>query len=471
VDITGLDALALSAALRARRVGCVEVMTAVLDRIERVNPLVNAIVSLRPRDELLAEAHAADHAEPRGWLHGVPFAVKDLVETAGLRTTRGSPLFADHVPAEDELLACRIRATGAILIGKTNTPEFGMGSHSYNPVHGVTRNPYDLSKSAGGSSGGAAAALAARLVPVADGSDMMGSLRNPAAFCNVYGFRPTVGRIPDNPAGETFFRLLSTDGPMARTPRDLAALLDSLAGPDPRCPHALPVHPSFLAAIDAPVRGRRIGWIGDWRGHFSLEAGILDLCGSALEVFERLGAVVETVVPDFDPEALWSAWTTLRSFAIAGAQRQHHEREAERALLKPEAVWEIERGLALSAMEVHAASAVRSDWFRCLAALFDRYDALALPSAAVFPFPAEWHWPRRIGGRTMDTYHRWMEVVIPASLAGVPAVAVPAGFGSAGLPMGLQLIGARGNDLGLLQLAEAYHEATDWPGRVRPDLG
>ena len=237
---TELDAELLSRAIAARELSCADVMAACLDRIERINPLINAIVSLRPRDELMAEARTAADAVRRGPLHGMPFAIKDLVATAGLRTTHGSPLFVDHVPDADELLAARIRAAGAILIGKTNTPEFGLGSHSFNPVHGVTRNPYDASRTAGGSSGGAAAALAARLVPLADGSDTMGSLRNPAAFCNVYGFRPSFGRIARDPAGDLFLNQISTDGPMARNVRDLALLLDVLAGPEAWDPHALP---------------------------------------------------------------------------------------------------------------------------------------------------------------------------------------------------------------------------------------
>ncbi len=278
-ELTELDALDLSAAMAAGRVSAVEVMAAYLDRIERLNPSLNAIVSLRPRAALEAEARAADAGPRRGWLHGMPFAVKDLVDTAGLRTTYGSPLYADHVPAADELVAARIRAAGAIFIGKTNTPEFGLGSHSYNPVHGVTRNPYDLSRTAGGSSGGAAAGLAARLLPVADGSDTMGSLRNPAAFCNVYGFRPSLGVIPRDPVGDLFLHQISTDGPMARSVRDLAALLGTLAGPDPRDPHALPAMPDIPAALDRPLRdGLRVGWIGSWQGYYPLEPGILELC-------------------------------------------------------------------------------------------------------------------------------------------------------------------------------------------------
>jgi len=469
-DPTSLDAVELSQRLAARDLSCVEVMTAFLDRIERINPAINAIVSLRPREALLAQARDAEAAEAIGPLHGVPFAVKDLVETTGLRTTHGSPLFADHMAEVDDLLAARIRGAGAILIGKTNTPEFGLGSHTFNPVHGVTRNPFDLSRTAGGSSGGAAAALAARLVPLADGSDTMGSLRNPAAFCNVYGMRPSFGRVPRDPIGDLFLNQISVDGPMARTVRDLALLLDVLSGPADWDPHVLPAHGSFLAALDQPLRAKRIAWLGSWDGHFPVEPAVLALCQSALATFKLLGIQVEAVSPAFDPERLWQAWLALRAFANAGSKRDLYQDPAKRGLLKPELIFEIERGLAISAIDVHEASVVRSQWFASAADLFRTYDALVLPSAQLFPFKAELRWPEIVAGRRMTTYHQWMQIVVPASIAGLPALNVPVGFSEDGLPMGMQLIGPRGADLAVLQLGEAYHRATDWPGRCVPRL-
>ncbi|MBP0441143.1 amidase [Tianweitania sediminis] len=471
-DIADRDASSLSAALATGDLSCVEVMAAFLDRIGGRNPAINAIVSLRQREDLLNEAAAADAAlalgQSKGWLHGIPIAVKDLVDTAGLRSTHGSPIFADHVPKKDDLLAARLRAAGAIFIGKTNTPEWGLGSHSYNPVHGVTRNPYDHTRSAGGSSGGAAAALAARLVPVADGSDMMGSLRNPAAFCNVYGMRPSYGRVPADADGETFLHQLSTDGPMARSVSDLARLLDTLAGHNPEHPHSLPKAEAFAPHLSAKIKGRKIAWLGDWSGAYPIEPGILPLCEEALRVFDDMGAEVEPVSAPFPADALWQSWTVLRSFAVSGSLRAHWDNPAQRELLKPEAIYEIERGQRLTAQEIQAASALRSQWFAAAARVFDRFDALVLPSAQVFPFPAEWTWPRAINNQAMDSYHRWMEVVVPASLVGLPALNVPAGFSPTGLPMGMQLIGRRGNDLRLLQLGQAYHEATNWPERRPP---
>ena len=464
-----MDAVALAQALRAGALSVRAVIEAFLDRIDAVNPAINAIVSLRPRAELLAEAEALDRAGPRGPLWGLPVAVKDLVATKGLRTTFGSPIFADHVPVADHLVSARLRAAGAILIGKTNTPEWGHGSHSFNPVFGATRNPYDPGRSAGGSSGGAAAALAARLVPLADGSDMMGSLRNPAAFCNVYGFRPTWGVVPQDAEGDTFLSTLSTEGPMARNPCDLALLLSVLSGPNPEVPFCRPPE-DFSVRFGEGLNGKRIGWLADWGGAYPMEDGILGACEGALGVFEKLGATVEPLAPPFPAQELWSSWTTLRAGLNAGAKRDLATDPAKRALTKPETLWEIERGAALTARDLYDASVIRSRWYACAARLFDSFDALALPAAQVWPFPLDWRWPEEIAGRKMDTYHRWMEVVVPVSLAGLPCLALPAGFSPTGLPMGLQLFGPSGADAAILAMGEAYHRATDWPGRRPPDL-
>ena len=468
MDPTELGAAELSARIAARAVSATEVMAAFLDRIEAVNPKINAIVSIRPREELLSEAKEADRAERRGWLHGMPVAIKDLVATKGLRTTFGSPLHADFIPEADDLVASRMKAAGAIVIGKTNTPEWGHGSHTFNPVHGVTLNPYDVTRSAGGSSGGAAAALAARLLPVADGSDMMGSLRNPAAFCNIYGFRPTWGLVPQDAEGETYLSTLATDGPMGRSPEDIAQLLMVLGGPNPGVPFGRPTE-DFASTIRQDIRGKRIGWLADWGGAYPTEPGITALCEQALDVFQELGAIVEPLDPPFPAEDLWSAWITLRAMLNAGAKEDLFNDPEKRAVTKPETLWEIEQGLGLSAADVYAASLIRSRWYAVAARLFDKFDALALPSAQVWPFPVDWRWPQEINGRKMDTYHRWMEIVVPVSLIGLPCLSVPAGFGPAALPMGMQLFGPTGADAAVLAMGYAYHEATDWPGRRPPD--
>ena len=464
-----MSASDLSRMIAARQVAPSEVMAAYLNRIDAVNPAVNAIVSLRDRGELMTEALAADDAEPRGWLHGIPMAVKDLCATAGLRTTYGSPIFADFIPAKDDLLAARMRGAGAIFIGKTNTPEWGHGSHSFNPVHGVTRNPYDLTRTAGGSSGGAAAGLSARMLPVADGSDMMGSLRNPAAFCNVYGFRPTWGLVPGDAGAEAFLATLATEGPMGRSVEDVARLLSVLAGVNPAVPFGRD-GTDFAAQLSGDMRGKRIAWLGDWGGAYAMEPGILALCETALAVFADRGAIVELIAPPFAATDLWLAWTTLRAMLNAGGMADLYADPASRAQLKPETIWEIEQGRTLTAAAVYQASAIRSAWYARAADLFETYDAIVLPSAQVWPFPAEWRWPQTINGVAMDTYHRWMEVVIPVSLAGLPALSVPVGFGANGLPMGMQIAGRVGADAALLALGQAYHLATDWPGARPPPL-
>jgi amidase len=467
VTVTGLgqDAAALVRGMASGALSAEALMRATLDRIAEVNGKVNAIVALQPEASLMEAARAKDAAAPKGPLHGLPIAVKDLVNVAGIVSTHGSPLLRNNVPDVDDIIAARMRAAGAILIGKTNTPEWGLGSHTFNPVYGATRNPYDLSRSAGGSSGGAAAALATGMVALADGSDMMGSLRNPAAWNNVYGFRPTWGRVPTDPLGDTFLHQLSTLGPMARSPADLGLLLDVISGPDKRLPHGFAAAP--VCPVDSvDLSGLRVGWLGDWDGAWPFEDGVLTQCETALRSLETLGARVEPVAAPFSAERLWESWCTLRSWAVAGGLVAL---EGQRTHLKDSAQWELDRGKALSAMQVHAASVTRSDWFKRAAQLFERYDVLVLPSAQVWPFDVELPWPREIAGRTMDSYHRWMEVVVPAGLIGLPVLAAPAGFGAAGLPMGVQIIGPRGSDARLLSLGAAYHAHTGWP-QARPAM-
>lgn len=449
-------------------------MAAYLGHIERINPLVNAIVSLRNGDALLKEAAGRDgqlaRGECLGWMHGFPHAVKDLALTKGLRTTLGSPLL-DVVPELDDLYVERLRRSGAILIGKTNVPEFGLGSQTYNPVFGTTLNAYDRSRTAGGSSGGAAAALALRMLPVADGSDMMGSLRNPAAYNNVIGFRPSFGRVPAGPAPEVFLAQLSCAGPMGRSVADVAKLLAVMAGPDARAPLSIDRGPELFATpLEREFKGTRLGWLGDFGGYLPIVPGIMDLCRSAFPPFEAIGCAIEEARLGFPPETLWDAWVTLRHWLIAGALADFYRDSAKRNRMKPEVRWEIEGGLKLTAMEVYRASAARSAWYQALRRLFEQYDFLLLPSAQVFPFDAELHWPREINGVAMDSYHRWMEVTVPASLAGCPVISVPVGFDRDKRPMGLQLIGPHHADFAVLQLAYAYDQSTQWVSHHLPPL-
>jgi len=478
-DLTDLPAHRLAALLAARELSCRELMRATLARIDAMNPVHNAIVSRRDDDVLLAEADARDRAiaadpspaSPRPFLFGLPQAIKDIVPTAGLRTTMGSPLLADNVPTVDGLLAERMKAAGCILVGKTNTPEFGLGSHTFNEVFGATRNAFDPSRSAGGSSGGAAVALATRMLSVADGSDSMGSLRNPAGWNNVFGFRPSQGRVPAWPAADTWVTHFGTEGPMARTVLDLALLLDVQAGYDPRAPLSLATEPSFAARLDtgAPTtRPIRIGWLGDLGGHLAMESGVLDTCEQALQRLAGTGAVVEPLSLGFAPERIWDAWMTLRWWLNRNRIAPYLTQPANRARIKPEALWEHDNGATLTASDVMAASVERTAFYQHVLRLFERVDFLALPSAQVWPFPVEERWPKTVAGRAMDTYHRWMEVVVIATFTGLAAVSVPAGFSATGLPMGLQLVSKPRSDLDLLRLARTYETAAADVIAVRP---
>ena len=461
-SITDLDADALSRAIHARQISCREVMQATLARIHRLNPRLNAIVNLAADDDLLAQADARD-AElaqgcSRGWMHGLPQAIKDTAHATGFPTTFGSPLLKDARPAQDSIFVARMRADGCIVVGKTNMPEFGLGSHTYNGLFGATGNAWDATLSAGGSSGGAAVALAQRLLPVADGSDFMGSLRNPAGWNHLFGLRPSQGRVPGWPKPEVWIGQLATDGPLARNVRDLANLLSVQAGHDARAPLSLADGPrSFVPGADASLNGLRIGWLGDLGGHLAVEPGILEVCESALARMAGAGAIVEPLALGFAPERLWEAWLVWRRALVAPAVAAALTTPGARERIKPEALWEHDSAQGLAFADFMAASVVRSDFLQHLLGLFERFDLLALPVAQVWPFEIGSTWPRRIAGRTMDTYHRWMEVTLYATFAGLPAISVPAGFGASGRwPMGLQLIGRPLGDAALLEAAAGY---------------
>jgi len=468
MNITELSAHALSAAIRSREVSCREVMQAFLARIEALNPSYNAIVSLRDGDTLLREADQRDAELARagsdlsaiGWMHGMPQAIKDIANAAGLPTTLGSPLMRDFVAKSDGLIAQRMKAAGCIVIGKTNTPEFGLGSHTFNEVFGVTRNAYDPSKSAGGSSGGAAVALALRLLPVADGSDFMGSLRNPAAWNNVFGMRPSQGRVPLWPATDVWVTQLGTEGPMGRTVKDVAMLLGVQAGYDARVPLSLANAERFDGSLDGLEPAHpRIGWLADLEGYLPMEPGILERCTDGLRSLEAIGCTVEPTPLGHSPEQVWDAWLVWRRWLVAGRIAPFLLKASNRALIKPEALWEHDQAAHLSGAQTLQASAQRSAFYAHMLGMFERFDVLALPTAQVWPFDASERWPKQIAGRTMDTYHRWMEVVIYATFAGLPCISVPVGFNAEGLPMGMQLIGKPRGDLALLRLAHAYEQA------------
>jgi amidase len=470
-----MDAVGLSKAIHGRDISCVEVLDAYLAQIDRLNPQVNAIVAMPAREGLHAQATERDkqlnNKQSLGPLHGFPQAPKDIAPLAGLVTTNGSPIFAGQITKVDSAANARVRESGAIFIGRTNSPEFGLGAHTYNRVYGITRNAFNPAHSAGGSSGGAGVALALRMLPVADGSDMMGSLRVPAAFNNVFGFRPSVGCVPHGPGDDVFFQQFSVTGPMARNVPDLALLLGVQAGFDPRLPLTRRQDdPRLLAQpLERDLRGVRVGWLGDLGGHLPMDPELLALTQRSLEHFKAIGCVVEAAEPRFDFEQLWRAWITLRSFTFSGGHAQHYHDSARRSQLKPEAIWEIERGLALTGPEIFEAAKVRTAWYQELVRLFQQFDFLIMPTTQVFPFEAQEHWPKELAGKRMDTYHRWMQSVVPVTMTGLPTLGAPAGFGAAGLPAGIQIIGPTQTDFSVLQLGHAYDLASQH-SRVRSPL-
>jgi len=473
-DLVMMDALELSRAIHTKQVSCREVMTVYLDHISRLNPKVNAIVSLQEPDSLLKQADERDAQLARGhslgWMHGFPHAVKDLAATKGIRTTWGSPLL-DTVPEHDEIFVERLRKCGVILMGKTNAPEFGLGSQTYNTIFGATRNAYDQSKCAGGSSGGAAVSLALRMLPVADGSDMMGSLRNPAAYNNIFGFRTSFGRVPAGPSVEVFAHLLAVNGPMGRSVADVAMLLSVMAGPDSRDPLSIEQDPAlFTRPLERDFKGTRLAWLGDFGGYLPMEPGVKELCLESFKAFESFGCKVEEARLNFSPERLWRAWLVLRHWLVGCNLSEFYRDPEKRAKLKPEAQWEVEGSLNLTAKEVYDAYLARTAFYQSVSRLFETCDYLLLPSAQVFPFDVESHWPREINGLKMDTYHRWMEVVVPGTLSGCPAISVPVGFTSSGLPMGMQIIGKNHADFSVLQIAHAYTQAAPWVRDHLPPL-
>ncbi len=468
--ITDFDACALSKAIHSGEMSCTEVMQAYLQRIDQFNPKFNAIVNLAPTDTLMSQARQCDQelasGHSRGWLHGIPQAIKDTGHALGFPSTMGSRVLEKQMPRADSIMTARMKAAGCIVIGKTNMPELGLGSHTFNDLFGATPNAWDTAVSAGGSSGGAAVALAQRLLPVADGSDFMGSLRNPAGWNHIFGMRPSQGRVPYGPGADVWVDQLGTEGPMARSVRDLARLLATQSGHDPRQPLSLngALDASGLQYSPEALRGLRVGWLGDLEGHLAVEDGILEVCEDALETMQNAGAAVEPMVLGYDTQALWDTWLVWRRALVGPKVAALLALPGAREMLKPEALWEHEHSLSLSYMDFQKASQRRTGYYHHLLQVFDRVDVLALPVAQVWPFPIEARWPQQIAGRQMDTYHRWMECTVYATLAGLPAISLPAGFHAhKPWPMGIQLIGKPQGDLALLQVAAAYEAVCgDW---------
>ena len=459
-------AVELAARIRAGELSARDVMEAHLRRIERINPRVNAIVTLHP-DRAMAAAGAADDRVARGDnpgpLHGLPVAHKDLVLTKGVRTTYGSRIFSEFVPDQDALIVERLKGAGAITIGKTNTPEFGAGSQTFNEVFGETLNPYDTAMTCGGSSGGAAVALACGMLPIADGSDLGGSLRNPANFCNVVGFRTSPGRVPVWPTTAAWFPF-SVQGPMARTVDDVALMLSVMAGPDPRSPISVEEPGTvFRRSLERDFAGVRIAWSKDLGG-LPVDPRITEVLEAQRHVFETVGCVVEEAEPDCSgaDEAFmgWRAW----KFALAyGDLLRDH-----RHLMKDTVIWNIEEGLKLTGPELGAAEIAHTELYHRVRAFMETYEFLVLPVNQVPPFDVNERYVTEINGVKMSTYMEWMRTCYYISVTGLPAISVPCGFTREGLPVGIQIVGRPRDELGVLQLARAFEQETAFWKRRPP---
>jgi amidase len=468
-DICLMNATDLAARLRKKQLSAVEVMNAFYDRIEKVNPLVNAIVALIDRSKAIELAKQADEdlaaGKPIGKLHGMPWAVKDMEDVKGFPTTKGCTIFKDYMPKSDDLLAERLRAAGALFIGKTNVPEFGAGSNTFNPVYGATLNPFNLDKklTCGGSTGGGAVAVVTGMLPMADGSDTGGSCRNPGSWNNIVGFRPSLGRVPyDFPVG--FFLRLPTNGPMARTVADAGYLLSVMAGPDSRDPVSLLDDPAMFAKpLDRDFKGTKVAWTPNL-GYLEVSKEIVDATAKALPVLKTIGCEVENAHP-----VLTDVFDTNRAlrgliFAFQLAQMTADQRSK----IKESVRWDASQGEKLSALDVAVAESKRAKICQSINKFLEKHEFLVLPVTQVAPFSVDLEYPTEINGKKMNSYLEWMEIVYAITLTGLPAISVPCAFTESGMPVGLQIVGRRSNDLGVLQLAHAFEKAAKVPRPIVP---
>jgi amidase len=470
-DLCFVPATELGRLYRARKVSPLEVMQAVLARIDAVNPAVNAYVTIA-REAALAGARKATVALRRGAtlppLHGVPVSIKDLTATKGIRTTSGSKIYEHHVPAEDALTVARLKAAGAIVVGKTNTPEFGAGGNTFNAVFGVTRNPWNLALTCGGSSGGAAVALATGMGPLAQGSDLGGSLRTPASFCGVVGFRTTPGLVPVYPR-ELAWDSLSVSGPMARTVPDIALMLSVMAGPDDRAPLSYDVDTrAFPGAVKRPsVRGWRIAWTPDLDGLIPVEPEVVEVAARATRVFRSLGARVTAASPSFaEVNEIVLGTRGLSMVALHGDRLATWRESMQKGL-----VWNIDQGLALTSRDIGRAEKLRSVLWERVRRFMERYDLLVLPTVAGKPFPVEQPYPTELQGKPLENYTQWFFLTYALSVTGLPVISVPAGFTRDGLPVGIQIVGRRRQEVSVLRAAAALEAAAPWADHIPPVVG
>ena len=466
-DICFLNATEMADLIRRKKLSARETLDAHLKQIERVNPKVNAIVTL-VAEQAMENARKADemqaHGAALGPLHGLPIAHKDLVETAGIRTTFGSRIFKDNVPKHDAILVERIKQAGAILVGKTNTPEFGAGSQTFNAVFGATKNPHDLTKTCGGSSGGAAVSLACGMLPIADGSDSGGSLRNPAAFCGVVGFRTAPGRVAHAASGDAW-STIAVSGPMARTVPDVALLLSAMAGPDDRCPISI-TEPGarFTGNLGRNLKGVRVAWFKNMGG-IPFDPRVLSAVNAQHKVFENLGCIVEEAEPDWT--GALEAYDTLRAWGYATGQSENVR--LHRDLVKDTIQWEVERGSRLTGADIARAHTLRSKAWDNMRIFQEKYEYFIAPTSQVPPFDVTQPYPSEVAGVKMSTYIEWMKSCMLISALENPSISMPCGFTEDGLPVGLQIVGRHRDEWSVLQMAYAFEQAT--PGtRRRPAI-
>lgn len=461
-----LPAKELTQKVQTAEISAREVAEAHLSQIDAFNPSINAICTLVPREDILAAADLIDKQISRGEnvgpLAGLPIAIKDLAMTKGIRTTLGSRIFEHQIPDFDSLHVDRIKKAGAIIIGKTNTPEFGAGSHTFNELFGMTRNPYDLTRSAGGSSGGAAAALASGMLPIADGSDLGGSLRNPASFCNVVGFRPSLGSIPSYPKAIAWQGRLGVEGPMARNVDDCASLFRVMSGPDIRDPISLNVEYDPGDELKIPTKGLKIGWSVDLGG-LPIEPAVADVFHAARAYFETLGCILDDTTLDL--RDAMDVFKIIRANNYAESTRDFFEEKKH--LLKSTLVKNIEMGYALTGMDISRADKNRTLVHHRMLKYFESHDFLVVPSAQVTPFPCETEWVNQINEVKFTDYIDWMSICCLITVTGLPAISVPCGFTKDNLPVGLQIVGPPGMDWSVLQMAKMFEMATEF-GQCRP---
>ena len=457
--------------IKSREISIKEVIEYYLDKIDKVNPRLNAIVLQKDRELIIQEAITKDNAkEIDKPLNGLPVAIKDLTDVKGFKTTYGFPGSKNNQPKKNSLFVNRLIDKGAIIIGKTNTAELGVGGHTINRLFGPTSNAYDLSKSAAGSSGGASSAVASGLLPFADGTDQMGSCRGPAAYANIYGFRPTPGLIAADRQGQNLdIPILTTPGCFARNPRDMSILLDEIVGRNPVDKFSFDLDSSFKKQkiSEKEFSSFKIGWLSNMNGDYIVEKDILEICEAKLKDLEKINLKIETLKPKINTNILWKSWTSLRSKSIYEDTLAMNISDI--STMTYQAIWEYNKGKEITSEELQLALDQKQKCLNQINLIFEKFDFLVLPSAQIFPFDKNLQFPKNINGKTLDTYHRWLEVFILSSLLELPSITIPVGFNKDGMPMGMQIVGKNKDDLKLFSFASKYEDIFNF-SKIKPNL-